>query len=220
MSEPAEHAGPPRRRWLLWGYLLLLVASHIVRLVRPTEHPVDADERTTLVHVVAGDRERPDVARIAYRDYAPAAESLTGSPPPAILLVHGSPGDNGEVSELARILGARYRAVAPDLPGAGGSSWDVPDYSNRAHARYLLQLMDSLGIQQAHLVGFSMGGGVVLQMQAIAPERVRSLTLLAGDRGAGVRAAGGLSPESRGPRPAAGRALAAAGAGAPLRLAG
>lgn len=179
MSQPEEHVSAWRRHWLLWGYLLLLVASHLVRLIRPTEHPVDADERTVQVHVVAGDRERADGARIAYRDDAPSADSLPGSSRPVILLVHGSPGDNGEVRALAQILGARFRAVAPDLPGAGGSSWDVPDYSNRAHARYLLQLMDSLGIRQAHLVGFSMGGGVILQMQAIAPERVRSLTMLA-----------------------------------------
>jgi len=180
MTEPVEQPGAPRRRWVLWGYLLLLLASHLVRLVRPTEHPVDEDEHTLPVHVVAGDRERDGVARLAYRRYAPGGpDAPVAAGVPTVLLVHGSPGDNGEVSEIAELLGARFQTVAPDLPGFGGSSWAVPDYSNRAHARYLLQLMDSLGISQAHLVGFSMGGGVILQLEAIAPERVRSLTLLA-----------------------------------------
>jgi membrane protein DedA with SNARE-associated domain len=68
--------------------------------------------------------------------------------------------------------------IAPDLPGFGGSSRVIPDYANRAQARYLLQLLDSLHIPSAHLLGFSMGGGVVMEAAGLAPERVHSLTLL------------------------------------------
>ena len=75
-------------------------------------------------------------------------------------------------------LSRRYRVIAPDLPGFGASSHDVPDYSFRAHARYVLELMDALGIHDAHVVGFSMGGGVVLSMADIAPRRVDSITML------------------------------------------
>ncbi len=172
----AAPAGRRRRRWLLWGYLALLGASHAARLLDPTEHLPDPDEREITVRAVSGEEERTGTVRIAYRAFAPAASNES---PPAILLVHGSPGDNDEVTEIGALLGQRYRAIAPDLPGFGGSSWNAPDYSNLAHARYLLQLMDSLGIPSAHLVGFSMGGGVVLQMERLAPGRVRSLTMLA-----------------------------------------
>lgn len=165
----------PRFRWLLWSYLGLLLASHIVRLISPKTHPASPDERVQLLSAVDGDRETGDRVHLAYRDFSPVATDET---PPAILLVHGSPGDNGEVSAAAGILGSRFHALAPDLPGFGGSSWRIPDYSNRAHARYLLQLLDSLHIPSAHLVGFSMGGGVVLQMEALAPGRVRSITML------------------------------------------
>lgn len=162
-------------RWLLWSYLGLLLASHIVRLVSPKTHPASPDERIQLLRAVAGDRETDRPVHLAFREFSPSDSNQS---PPAIVLVHGSPGDNGEVSAAAGLLGARYRTLAPDLPGFGGSSWDVPDYSNRAHAHYLLQLLDSLHIPSAHLVGFSMGGGVVLQMEAIAPGRVRSITML------------------------------------------
>jgi pimeloyl-ACP methyl ester carboxylesterase/membrane protein DedA with SNARE-associated domain len=165
----------PRARWLLWCYLGLLLASHLFRLLSPTPHPADPDEQVQLVRPVTGDRELAGQTRIAYRLFQPPASNES---PPAILLVHGSPGDNGEVSAMASLLGTRFRAIAPDLPGFGGSSWDVPDYSNRAHARYLLQLLDSLHIPSAHLLGFSMGGGVVLQLEALAPGRVRSITML------------------------------------------
>lgn len=166
----------PRRRWFLWGYLLLLAASHLVRRLDPYDPKPDPGESIVTVRAVDGDRELDRPVRLAYAAFGPAA---TSESVPTIVLIHGSPGDNGEVSEAARLLGARYRALAPDLVGFGGSTRDVPDYSNRAHARYLLQLLDSLHISSAHLAGFSMGGGVALQLEALAPERVRSITMLA-----------------------------------------
>ncbi len=48
----------------------------------------------------------------------------------------------------------------------------------RAHPRYVLAWLDQQHIQRAHLVGFSMGGGVALNLADIAPERVASITML------------------------------------------
>ncbi|HXW97582.1 MAG TPA: alpha/beta fold hydrolase, partial [Gemmatimonadales bacterium] len=135
----------------------------------------EPDERVVSVHAAEEDGEWPRAVRLAYRLYQPATVDSTV---PTILLVHGSPGDGHEVTGAAQLLGSRFRAIAPDLPGFGGSERDVPDYSNRAHARYLLQLLDSLKIPAAHVVGFSMGGGVCLQLEALAPGRVRSITML------------------------------------------
>ncbi|HSB55714.1 MAG TPA: alpha/beta fold hydrolase, partial [Gemmatimonadales bacterium] len=163
-----------RLRWLAWAYLGLLLASHIVRRVSPKPHPADPDELVQLVRAERGERQTDATVHLAYRQFLPESAGSA----PTILLVHGSPGDNGEVTALSRLLGQRYRTLAPDLPGFGGSTWDVPDYSNRAHARYLLQLLDSLHLTRVHLVGFSMGGGVVLQLADLAPERVRSITML------------------------------------------
>jgi pimeloyl-ACP methyl ester carboxylesterase/membrane protein DedA with SNARE-associated domain len=95
-----------------------------------------------------------------------------------VILLHGSPGDNREVAGIAQGLGPTRRAIAPDLPGFGGSTWSVPDYSIEAHARYLSALLDSLRLDRVHLVGFSMGGGVVLHLADQEPERVASITLL------------------------------------------
>jgi pimeloyl-ACP methyl ester carboxylesterase/membrane protein DedA with SNARE-associated domain len=172
LSTPA----PRRRRWILWTYLGLLLLSHLVRLARPASHSPDADEQVQTVTIADDKGDTGVPVRVAYRAAQPlGSDSLT----PVVVFIHGSPGDNGEVTALAKILGQRYRTIAPDLPGFGGSDWKVGDYSNLSHARYVLALLDSLHIRQAHLVGFSMGGGVVLQMEALAPARVRSITMLA-----------------------------------------
>jgi pimeloyl-ACP methyl ester carboxylesterase len=71
-----------------------------------------------------------------------------------------------------------YRLIVPDLPGFGSSTRNLPDYSFRAHAAYLLELMTHLGIARAHLVGFSMGGGVALSMADLALDRVASISMI------------------------------------------
>ena len=110
---------------------------------------------------------------VAYREVAPRQPS--GLP---VVLLHGSPGDNDEVAGVAEYVGRVRRTIAPDLPGFGGSTRRVPNYSIDAHARYVLAMLDSLRIPQAHILGFSMGGGVAISLANLAPERIASLTLL------------------------------------------
>lgn len=110
-----------------------------------------------------------------------AAQSVDDGVP--VLLLHGSPGSHVDFHSIAPLLGGRV-TIAPDLPGfglsrlAGPFAGDLPSYSMRAHADYALQLLDELGVARAHLVGFSMGGGVALELAQRAPERVASLALM------------------------------------------
>ena len=173
-------AEPRRRRWpfLLLGYLGLLAASQLVRRLQyraPEPRAGQSAVWLTAVRDTALLPARPPV-RLAYRAWDPDSGNAIGT----VILVHGSPGDGEAFEGLGPMLTAGYRVLAPDLPGFGGSSERVPDYSIRAHARYLLQLLDSLHLADAHLVGFSMGGGVVEEMARQSPSRVRSLTLLSG----------------------------------------
>jgi pimeloyl-ACP methyl ester carboxylesterase len=110
--------------------------------------------------------------QVAYRDSDPAATSMP------VILVHGSPGSGDVFRKLTPALSSRFRVIAPDLPGFGESTRELPDYSFRTHARYLVELMDVLHIEKAQLVGFSMGGGVVLSMEDIGPQRVASIVML------------------------------------------
>ena len=132
-------------------------------------------------------RSRRGPVRIAYREWLPTgasngAEGRTSSSgdatPAPILLLHGSPGDGTAFRRLGPSFAATYRTLAPDLPGFGASSPRIPDYSIRAHATMVLQMLDSLGVGSVHAVGFSLGGGVALEMHHADPQRLASLTLL------------------------------------------
>jgi len=175
----AGDLGDPRRRtwirWVLGAYLLLLAASHAVRLAHPIDEVPWQGLPYLYLNTVDGEQILPRPVRMAYRDI-PARDGSNAWPP--ILLLHGSPGDSRSVRRLAEILDDDHRVLAPDLPGFGGSNLWIPDYSILAHARYVIQFLDSLGVGEVHVVGFSMGGGVGLELSHLAPGRVRSLTLL------------------------------------------
>ena len=155
-------------------YLVLLVASWITRYVHRTPHALPEGEASVTVPAVEGERTLSRTIRLAYRTGAPPADSHAR----VVILLHGSPGGARDFTQVIPGLAGRYRVIAPDLPGFGFSERDIPDYSFRAHARYVLELMDALSIDDAHVVGFSMGGGVALSMADIAPRRVRSITML------------------------------------------
>ncbi len=159
---------PGRSFWRVLGaaWLLLLALSHVWRWSHPVEPLPDRDERVVRVGPPPG-------VRIATVDSGPRDPARA-----PVVLLHGSPGDNDEVRGIAYALAANRRAIAPDLPGFGASTRKVPDYSIRAHAEYVVGLLDSLGVPRAHLVGFSMGGGVAIEIAGAHPDRVGSLVLL------------------------------------------
>lgn len=164
-------------RWLLTFYLLVLLASHAVRLWPSRQSPPPDGLATLRVAPRQGATALEAEPRItlAYRQWQPEGG---GEDLPTVLLLHGSPGSSRDFRTLGPALGANFYVVAPDLPGFGHSDRQVPDYSIRAHAAYALELMDRLDLESVHLLGFSMGGGVALELIDQAPERSRSLTLL------------------------------------------
>jgi pimeloyl-ACP methyl ester carboxylesterase len=81
--------------------------------------------------------------------------------------------------DVSRIGG--HRALAVDLRGYGDTDPLGIDASRgmRDWADDLAALIAELGLDRVHLVGWSMGAGVVLQYLLDAPERVASVTLVA-----------------------------------------
>ncbi|MCB9758586.1 MAG: alpha/beta fold hydrolase [Alphaproteobacteria bacterium] len=161
-----------RRAIALALYALLLAASTAVRLNAPAPTPA-SDQRAVTLRAVDGEVRRDEPVTLAYREWPGEPDA------PAVLFAHGSPGSGGDLAGLTRALPDTWRCVSPDLPGFGASTRNVPDYSVHAHADYLVQLMDALGIPKAHLVVHSMGGGVALALADAHPDRVASLTMLA-----------------------------------------
>ena len=170
-----------RSRWLLVVYALLLIASHVTMMVMRSQSPPAPPQGASRFEVIipaftrAGTETSDDV-RVAGLTWTPESPQAEMTP---VILLHGSPGSASNFSRLGPMLASSGRlAHAIDLPGFGRSEAWAPDYSIRAHAYDTLAVMDELGIERAHVVGFSMGGGVGAWMTDIAPERVASLTLL------------------------------------------
>jgi pimeloyl-ACP methyl ester carboxylesterase len=159
---------------LLIVYALLLVVSFAVRAKAPVDRPLTPAQRAVFIPARRGVSAGTERVRVAYRDISQSPDR----DPPVILLLHGSPGVGVDFSTLIPDLAARFRVIAPDLPGFGASTRAVPDYSLLAHAAYVVDLLGRLKVTHAHLVGFSMGGGVALNLIDQAPERARSLTML------------------------------------------
>ncbi|MCW1968691.1 MAG: alpha/beta fold hydrolase, partial [Anaerolineae bacterium] len=191
----------PIGRILLAIYLVALAASTVARINRtdpPT--PPRFNEKTALVRAIQHDQTNERQIKLAYLDYVPPNAPNA----PVVVMLHGSPGSGSNFNRVAPILSGNcpppgsggdgfnrapikcpdtppaqpYRIIAPDLPGFGNSEINIPDYSFRAHAFYLRQLLDQLGIEKVHFVGYSMGGGPALNFYDLAPQRVKSITML------------------------------------------
>ncbi len=167
---------PNRRIAILLAYIALLLASRIVQNTRHRTPAAPPDTPGLLLRVPETTAAGPTDTQIELH-VLPWGEPDPTRPP--VILLHGSPGAASNFDLLAPRLADDGRAVyAPDLPGFGLSTHRVADYSIRAHARAVLEMMDALGIGRAHVVGWSMGGGVALSMADLDPDRLASLTLL------------------------------------------
>lgn len=101
----------------------------------------------------------------------------SGSP---VVLLHGIPGSRATWRGVSTpLLAEGIRVIVPDLLGFGQS----PDGSAAPHAveqaKALIATLDGLAIDAVHLAGFDFGGPVAVAVWMLAPQRVRSLTLIA-----------------------------------------
>lgn len=97
---------------------------------------------------------------------------------PPIVLVHGLLGSHESWAGQIERLSEKHRVIAPDLFGHGFSDKPSGDYSLSSHAATIRDLLDHLQIESAPLAGHSLGGGIVMQMVYLFPDRVQSLALV------------------------------------------
>jgi pyruvate dehydrogenase E2 component (dihydrolipoamide acetyltransferase) len=104
--------------------------------------------------------------------------AASGEGEETVVLVHGFGGDLDNWLFNIDALAGKARVYALDLPGHGQSSKTLADPSIEGLARALLAFLEGLSVERAHLVGHSMGGLLSLQAGLLAPQRVKSLTLI------------------------------------------
>jgi pimeloyl-ACP methyl ester carboxylesterase len=95
-----------------------------------------------------------------------------------VLLIHGFTASEEMFAPLVKGLAKDYKVITMDCRGHGGSEkpHDPKKYGIEM-IKDAVRLLDHLKIDKAHVVGYSMGGGIALQMAVRYPDRVRSLTL-------------------------------------------
>jgi pimeloyl-ACP methyl ester carboxylesterase len=102
---------------------------------------------------------------------------IAGDGPP-VVLVHGMVNSSRHWEQVALRLADRYTVVAPDLLGHGDSAAVRGDYSLGAHACSIRDLLTTIGIDRATVVGHSLGGGIAMQFFYQFPQRVERLALV------------------------------------------
>lgn len=104
----------------------------------------------------------------------------TGDP---VLLLDGYPQTHACWHRIAPELAQQYTVVCADLRGYGDSSKPrgLPDHSNyskRAMAQDIVELMTSLGLDRFHLVGHDRGARVAHRLAADHPQSAHTLAVL------------------------------------------
>lgn len=101
-----------------------------------------------------------------------------------VFLMHGIGGNAASCGALAQLLSeAGYRTFCWDAPGYGESADPQGPVD---HPGLVLQILASLALGPAHLIGTSWGGVIATKAAAQAPDAVRSLVLADSTRGSAV----------------------------------
>ncbi len=112
-----------------------------------------------------------------------AINLVRGGKGPPVLLLHGYPQTHAMWHKVAGELVSDYTVVCPDLRGYGDSSKpkglpDHANYSKRAMALDMAEVMSALGHARFHVVGHDRGARVAHRLARDHGKRVQSLTVL------------------------------------------
>jgi membrane protein DedA with SNARE-associated domain/pimeloyl-ACP methyl ester carboxylesterase len=167
-----------RRGWRLFaaGYFILLLFSQVVRIISPAEFPPQADQKVLLLEGANYRDASGNTIKIAYYDNYQGSDP----DPPVILLLHGSPVGVEMLYNFIPELAKAFRVITPDLPGYNASSRNLKDFSFHNQAAYLMQFAAQLHLDKLHLVTYSLGSAVGIEMLEMNSGPFASLILLSG----------------------------------------
>lgn len=76
-------------------------------------------------------------------------------------------------------LAREHRLIAPDIVGQPGLSAETrPSSKGNGHARWMVEVLDGIGLERTPFVGISYGVGVILRVAGYAPERISRAALV------------------------------------------
>ncbi len=163
----------------LFGLLLLVSA-----LALPVQQAPDRPVETLVARWAPPPSEFIDLngQLVHYRDVGPRAD------PAPIVLLHGTSASLHTWEGWSKALRGQRRVISLDLPAFGLTGPFAGDYLARwpgqplytadHYARFVLDLLDRLGVQRFVVAGNSLGGDVAWHIAAAAPDRVAQLVLV------------------------------------------
>jgi pimeloyl-ACP methyl ester carboxylesterase len=97
---------------------------------------------------------------------------------PAVILLHGFAETSRMWTPILPVLGEKFTAIAPDLPGIGDSSIPANGINMKDAAIGIHSLVRSLGMQKARVVGHDIGLMVAYAYAALFPAEVEKLAVM------------------------------------------
>ena len=155
--------------------ILILLSALAIPLVRAPDLPVEG---------LVGRWAQPpsafmdlDGQLVHYRDEGPQADATP------IVLIHGTSASLHTWDGWTTALRPQRRVIRLDLPAFGltgpfTGTWAGQAYTGANYARFVLAVLDRLGVQRFAIAGNSLGGEVAWRIAAQAPQRVTKLVLV------------------------------------------
>jgi pimeloyl-ACP methyl ester carboxylesterase len=107
------------------------------------------------------------------------AEVGEASGRPPVVLLHGLSDSHLSWSSIGRLLARDRRVMMPDLPGHGQSGRPDVAYDLEWYADVVARWIETVGIEEADIIGHSFGGGVAQMLLLACPDRIRRIVLVA-----------------------------------------
>lgn len=104
------------------------------------------------------------------------AYRMAGKGDRTVLLLHGNQSSSYFFGDVMRRLQDTYTLIAPDLTGLGRTDF-VKRNSFREFAEDVALFVQAMGLGKFSLLGWSMGGGVAMELSAMMPYEVEKLVL-------------------------------------------
>lgn len=96
-----------------------------------------------------------------------------------LFCVHGLTRNSRDFDYLAQSASKDYCVIAIDIAGRGKSEWleDYSQYHYQLYALDMLYVMDTLGLNNVHWLGTSMGGVIGMMVASLRPEQIKKMVL-------------------------------------------
>lgn len=131
----------------------------------------------SLILIICNCTKQPDNVAIS-SDGVKISFVQQGKGEPALVFVHGW-GNNtsvwdAQISHFSR----KYRVIAVDLPGFGESGYNRTNWTMASFGEDVAAVIKKLNLKQVVVVGFSMGGPVIIETAKTSPENLIGLVLV------------------------------------------